>query len=151
MPSSLPLEEKAVRQLLAFAGVRRANGHAAACRACATPDFHPGGIAPVGSIVATDADVVIPSSMGTDINCGMRLVTTSLGLATFKRHEARLIERLTHMLLRSGRNIPLQANAFRALFDNGPLAFIDSLDREGLWATVDRDRLAGELAACIGR
>src|SRR2546427_6804346 len=44
LPDSLPLEDKAVRQLLAFAAVRRHDGqgsHGAVCRACATPDFHP--------------------------------------------------------------------------------------------------------------
>ena len=55
LPDSLPLEDKAVRQLLAFAAVRRHDGqgsHGAVCRACATPDFHPGTVAPVGSVVA---------------------------------------------------------------------------------------------------
>lgn len=42
LPQSLPLEAKAVSQLLAFAGVRHPDGRHV-CRACATPDFHPGG------------------------------------------------------------------------------------------------------------
>ena len=43
LPDSLPLEEKAVQQLLAFAAVRSPDGHQGVCKACATPDFHPGG------------------------------------------------------------------------------------------------------------
>ncbi|WP_416050264.1 RtcB family protein [Cupriavidus basilensis] len=69
LPATLALEAKAVRQLLDFAAVRSPDGHHGVCKACATPDFHPGGIAPVGSIVATDADFVIPAAIGTDINC----------------------------------------------------------------------------------
>ena len=76
LPAALPLEEKAVKQLLAFASVKTPGGDAAVCAACATPDFHPGSIAPVGAVVATPEDVVIPAAIGTDINCGMRLVTT---------------------------------------------------------------------------
>ena len=75
---SLPLEEKAVKQLLAFVAVKTPQGDAAVCAACATPDFHPGAIAPVGAVVATSMDVVIPAAIGTDINCGMRLLTTGM-------------------------------------------------------------------------
>jgi tRNA-splicing ligase RtcB len=150
LPATFPLEEKAVRQLLDFASVQSADGHQAVCKACATPDFHPGSIAPVGAIVATEMDFVIPASIGTDINCGMRLISTGLSLDAFRQAEPRLVERLTKVLLNNGRDLPLRTLAFRALFDDGPLGFIDSLHHDGLWATVDRHRLARELAACIG-
>ena len=80
MPESLPLPARAVAQLLAFADVRTPGGEPAVHCACAMPDFHPGELAPVGSVVATEADFVIPQSIGTDINCGMRLV--AIGLLT---------------------------------------------------------------------
>ena len=99
LPAGLPLEEKAVHQLLAFAAVRSADGHQQVCKACATPDFHPGSIAPVGTIVATDADFVIPASIGTDINCGMRLLALGIGLPAFRQHEAAFGSRLTAALL----------------------------------------------------
>lgn len=149
LPASLPLEEKAVRQLLAFAAVRSADDHQQVCRACATPDFHPGAIAPVGSIVATHADFVIPATIGTDINCGMRLLRTGLSLTAFRADEPKLVERLSHVLLNNGRNVPLRSAGFRALFDAGPLAFIDTLPADGLWSFVDRGRLAAEIAPCI--
>lgn len=69
LPDSLPLEHKAVSQLLDFASVADPQGHGAVCKACATPDFHPGSIAPVGAVVATLPDFVIPAAIGTDINC----------------------------------------------------------------------------------
>jgi len=149
LPAALPLEQKAVRQLLDFASVRSPDGHHGACRACATPDFHPGSIAPVGSVVATDADFVIPAAIGTDINCGMRLVTTGLKQAAVAPLKDALVRRLTRALLDNGRDVPVRSAAFRALFDDGPAAFIDSLHTEGLWAAVDRGRLAEELAACV--
>lgn len=63
LPDSLPLESKAVRQLVAFASVRHpAGGEVRA--AFATPDFHPGSIVPVGAVVATTRDMVIPQAIG---------------------------------------------------------------------------------------
>lgn len=150
LPASLALEEKAVRQLLAFASVKTPAGDPAVCAACATPDFHPGAIAPVGSIVATDADVVIPAAIGTDINCGMRLYSTGLSLAQLGPSKEALVARLKAVLLENERNVPLPTRAFKALFDAGPLAFIDAIEPHGLWAGVDRDRLADEVARCIG-
>jgi tRNA-splicing ligase RtcB (3'-phosphate/5'-hydroxy nucleic acid ligase) len=150
LPATLPLEEKAVRQLLEFASVRSADGHHGVCRACATPDFHPGSIAPVGSIVATDADFVIPGAIGTDINCGMRLLTTGLTKTQLEPFKDALISRLTHSLLSSGRDVPVSTTSFRTLFNVGPEAFLDSIKAEGLWASCDRDRLQTEVAACIG-
>jgi tRNA-splicing ligase RtcB (3'-phosphate/5'-hydroxy nucleic acid ligase) len=150
LPASLPLEEKAVQQLLAFAAVRSPDSHHAVCRACATPDFHPGTIAPVGTIVATDSDFVIPAAIGTDINCGMRLITTGLPLAALEKHRSELLRRLTRVLLENGRDLPLHSAGFRALFDDGADAFIDSLPRQGMWSAVDRSRLHGEVAGCIG-
>ncbi|HEY9028778.1 MAG TPA: RtcB family protein, partial [Burkholderiaceae bacterium] len=150
LPESFELEEKAVRQLLAFAAVRTPAGEAAVCAACATPDFHPGSIAPVGAIVATPADVVIPAAIGTDINCGMRLLTTGLSLAEVAPRRSALLARLKAVLLENARDVPASSQAFRALFDDGPLAFVDSIRPEGLWGRVDRPRLADEVSRCIG-
>ncbi|WP_230677710.1 RtcB family protein, partial [Chromobacterium violaceum] len=103
LPDSLPLEEKAVKQLLGFAATRSADGNHGVCKACATPDFHPGGIAPVGAVVATDPEFVIPAAIGTDINCGLRLVSTGLQYETIAPHKDALESRLTHVLLDNGR------------------------------------------------
>ncbi len=150
LPASLPLEEKAVRQLLAFAAVRSPAGERVACAACATPDFHPGAMAPVGSIVATQGDAVIPAAIGTDINCGMRLLSTGLSLAAVAPNKSRLVDRLKAVLLQNERDVPVATAAFKALFDGGPAAFIDAVRPEGLWATVDRDRLMDEATRSIG-
>lgn len=150
LPATLPLEEKAVAQLLAFAAVSAPDGAPLVCKACATPDFHPGTIAPVGSIVATPADVVIPASIGTDVNCGMRLLATGMTLAQLGPHKTRILARLKSVLLENERDVPVRTTAFRALFDEGPHAFLSELKTEGLWAHVDINRLHREVEHCIG-
>lgn len=150
LPATLPLEVDAVRQLLDFASVRSPSGDPVVCSACATPDFHRGSIAPVGSIVATQDDAVIPAAIGTDINCGMRLLTTGLSLASVAPHKSRLVERLTSVLLCNERDVPVSTASFKALFDEGPLAFVDSVKADGLWARVNRDRMASEVGRSIG-
>jgi tRNA-splicing ligase RtcB len=151
LPASLALEEKAVRQLLAFASVGDAGAASArVCKACATPDFHPGTIAPVGTIVATDLEFVIPAAIGTDINCGMRLVTLGIPLSALDAHKDAVLARLRRVLLESGRDVPTSATANQALFASGPEAFLEELPAQGLWSRVPRDRVAGELARCIG-
>ena len=48
------------------------------CRACATPDFHPGDAGgAIGSVVETSGQV-IPAAVGSNINCGMRFHVADL-------------------------------------------------------------------------
>lgn len=150
LPEVFPLEEKAVRQLLEFAAVHVPGVSGHVCKACATPDFHPGAVAPVGSIVATTEDFVIPAAIGTDINCGMRLLATDLSLTEAEEKKDALIQRLSYALLQNGRNVPMYTSAFHALFEEGPEACLEGLGREGLWAQVDQERLVRELAPCVG-
>ncbi|MGU3628069.1 RtcB family protein [Comamonas sp. C24C] len=150
LPDSLPLEHKAVSQLLDFASVADPQGHGAVCKACATPDFHPGSIAPVGAVVATSPDFVIPAAIGTDINCGIRLLSTGLTQAQAELHKSTIVQRLTRVILQNGRDVPVRSAGFKALFDEGPHAFIEHLPDAGLWQGVNRDRLQAELAGCVG-
>lgn len=150
LPDSLPLEHKAVSQLLDFASVADPQGHGAVCKACATPDFHPGSIAPVGAVVATSPDFVIPAAIGTDINCGIRLLSTGLTQAQAELHRTTIVQRLTRVILQNGRDVPVRSAGFKALFDEGPHAFIEHLPDAGLWQGVNRDRLQAELAGCVG-
>ena len=46
-------------------------------RALATPDIHQGYGVPIGSVLGLE-DIIVPAAVGYDINCGMRLMTTSL-------------------------------------------------------------------------
>lgn len=151
LPASLPLEQKAVTQLLNFAAVHAPQSHHTVCKACATPDFHVGSIAPVGTIVATDADFVIPAAIGTDINCGMRLITLGLRAEQAEGRREQIIQALTQVFLQNGRNIPVHSHTFETLFTQGPAAFLDEqrFDK-GLWASVEPKQLEQELVSCIG-
>jgi tRNA-splicing ligase RtcB len=149
LPAEFPLEAKGVAQLLDFASVGWPDRpHPVRC-ACATPDFHPGSLAPVGSIVATDPDVVVPAAIGTDINCGMRLVTTGVRQELLAAHEARWTAHLTRRLLHGETDAPVPSAAFRALFADGAHAFVDALAPEGVWAGADRTRLRAEIDDCV--
>ena len=62
----------------------------------AMPDIHQGYGLPVGGVVATDAEngVVSPGGVGYDINCGVRLLRTSLAVADVRPRMERLIDAL---------------------------------------------------------
>ena len=150
LPATFELEQKAVRQLMDFAAVQYPGSEAHVCKACATPDFHPGSLAPVGAIVATTADMVIPQAIGTDINCGMRLLCTGLTQEQLSERLPALERQLKRLFLEGSRDVPVSGGAFRALFDDGPQAFIKEVPANGLWAQSSREQLLGEVASCIG-
>ncbi|CDG16386.1 RtcB family protein [Xenorhabdus doucetiae] len=149
LPESLPLEERAVQQLLDLASVRVPGSDAKVCEARATPDFHPGSTAPVGSIVATTEDLVIPAAIGTDINCGMRLLTTGLSYQEADAQKAALIQQLKNILLLDQRDVPVTPNSFSALFDEGLEAWLQELPYQGIWQQADFKRMYTELSAVL--
>jgi tRNA-splicing ligase RtcB len=64
--------------------------------ALAMPDIHQGYGLPVGGVVATDAErgVVSPGAIGFDINCGVRLLATSLRKSEIESRVRPLVEAL---------------------------------------------------------
>jgi len=73
--------------------------------AMAMPDIHQGYGLPVGGVVATDArqGVVSPGAIGFDINCGVRLLRTSLRAAEVAgRMEVLVDARLTPLAVIKG-------------------------------------------------
>jgi tRNA-splicing ligase RtcB len=145
LPSCFPLEAKAAIQLLAFAGVAHPlGGHV--CKACATPDFHPGSTVPVGSILVTSHDFVVPQAVGTDINCGMRLHVIDLTLEQFLSKKAQLVQLLKGDLLEGARNVPTSPAAMTALFQDGLHAFWRGMQKtpEGLFSQIDFSQVCAE-------
>ena len=105
-----------------------AGGHV--CRACATPDFHPGdsGVA-IGSIVETVAQVIL-TAVGSDSNCGMRLHVADLSVERFLSKRDRFVDLMKGDYFFGIRDVTIKAQAFRALFEHGAIGFLDSmLDR----------------------
>ncbi|MCA6972425.1 RtcB family protein [Pectobacterium carotovorum] len=140
LPETLPLEEKAVQQLLDFAAVHLPGSDARVCAARATPDFHPGTLAPVGSIVATTENFVIPAAIGTDINCGMRLLTTGVHHTDADEHKPALTQALKDTLLLDRRDVPVTPDSFSALLMRGcPRGWRHCLSRGfgRMWTSYD--------------
>lgn len=155
LPEGFPVEAKAIAQLANLANIRHPAG-GCVCRACATPDFHPGdaGVA-IGSIVET-RDMVIPAAVGSDINCGMRLHVADLSLEQFLAQRDRFVELLKGDYFFGTRDVAMTAKTSRALFQHGIPGWLDEmLDKptgsvvcsylEQLAAECDRVYLGGSM------
>ena len=147
LPAELPLEQKAVAQLVALASARHPDG-ASVCAACATPDFHPGdsGVA-IGSVVASET-LLLPQAVGTDINCGMRLHALDLSLDEFLARKPALLAKLTGDYLLGTRDVVHAAATLRSALAGGLPAWVEGLGRDGAHGTLaraDRGQLAHEL------
>jgi tRNA-splicing ligase RtcB len=131
LPPGFALEGRALAQLVDFAAVHHPGG-GRVCRVCATPDFHAGHLVPVGAVVATTCDLVVPQAIGTDINCGMRLHVTDLDVETFTARKEAFVERLRGDVLLGTRDVPMTPHAMAALFEHGCIGWVDALgDRRG--------------------
>lgn len=124
LPIGFPLERKAVEQLVSFASSRHPLGGEVKS-VFATPDFHPGTVVPVGAVVSTTRDMIIPQAIGTDIHCGMRLHVCDLPYETFSKGRDTFVSKLKGDLLMGTRDIPMRISGFRALFQDGLLGWID--------------------------
>ncbi|MFN6567769.1 RtcB family protein [Dendronalium sp. ChiSLP03b] len=129
LPEGFPIEAKALKQLANLANVRHPAG-GCICRACATPDFHPGdaGVA-IGSVVETVGQV-IPAAVGSDINCGMRLHVADLTIDKFLAKRDFFVERMKGDYFFGTRDVTMTAHTMRALFQYGVPGWLDAvLDR----------------------
>lgn len=149
LPEGFRLSSRAAEQLARFASASHPEG-GRVVEARGTPDFHAGSRVPVGAVVATSGELVIPEAIGTDINCGMRLHGIDLDLERFMAGKSALVERLRGDLLLGTRDLPMPGAAMRALFEAGAPAWIDALrseqrDRLGRLVASDFDQLEGEL------
>ncbi|MGF1934771.1 MAG: RtcB family protein [Nostoc sp. ChiQUE02] len=126
LPKDFPVEAKALKQLANLASVRHPSG-GCVCRACATPDFHPGdaGVA-IGSVVETVGQV-IPGAVGSDINCGMRLHVADLTIEEFLAKRDQFVERMKGDYFFGTRDVTMTAQAMQALFQYGILGWLDAM------------------------
>ncbi|ODG99371.1 RNA-splicing ligase RtcB [Nostoc sp. KVJ20] len=145
LPEDFPVEAKALKQLANLASVRHPSG-GCVCRACATPDFHPGdaGVA-IGSVVETVGQV-IPGAVGSDINCGMRLHVADLTIDEFLAKRDQFVERMKGDYFFGTRDVTMTAHAMRSLFQYGVPAWLDvMLDKPtGSVVKSDLQQLAQE-------
>ncbi|MDZ8108005.1 MAG: RtcB family protein [Nostoc sp. DedQUE12a] len=145
LPEGFPVEAKALKQLANLASVSHPSG-GCVCRACATPDFHPGdaGVA-IGSVVETVGQV-IPSAVGSDINCGMRLHVADLTIEQFLTKRDEFVERMKGDYFFGTRDVTMTGQAMQALFQYGVPGWLDAmLDRPtGSVVKSDLQQLAQE-------
>lgn len=148
LPENFALEKEALEQLINFAHFRTSSGHAMKC-ACATPDFHKGANIPVGAVVVSPHDVVIPGAIGTDINCGMRLHHMGMELETFLSRKKELVELLKGDLLGGTRDIPTTDTAMQALFSYGLADFWAAMSKSksGIFSKIDFLQVEKELSS----
>jgi tRNA-splicing ligase RtcB len=145
LPEGFPVEAKALKQLANLAKVQHpGGGHV--CRACATPDFHPGdaGVA-IGSVVETSG-MLIPAAVGSDINCGMRLHVADLSVDRFLAKRDRFVELMKGDYFFGTRDVTMTAATAHALFQHGIPGWLDAMLDAPTGSVVNSnlDQLASE-------
>lgn len=109
----------------------------------AMPDAHWGYGAPIGAVFATDPDlsgIISPGSVGFDINCGMRLITTNLTQKDVQPHLEHLINRLFEKIptgVGAKGFLRLRPSEFDELMERGAQWVID----KGFGWAQDRDHM----------
>lgn len=105
-----------------------------------TPDFHKGAGIPIGTVLQTRG-FAVPQAIGNDVNCGMRLMTTSLGRERVSGRLDELEQALRHIFFEGGRTIALTPAQREALLRDGlPGLLASSLDgRAGGWQLGEGD------------
>jgi tRNA-splicing ligase RtcB len=115
-------------------------------RVAVTPDFHKARGVPVGTVLATRG-FVVPQAIGNDINCGMRLHTTTLKADDVAANADELETAFRHIFFEGGRNIPMTRSQRQAMLTGGLEGLLDATPAElteGLWPLV-REIVGGEL------
>ena len=127
----LPLEPESLRQLKDACRIPTVE------RVIATPDIHVGYGVPIGSIVAT-REVVIPSAVGYDINCGMRVLTTDRLAADVDSARLAGSIRRDIPLGEGKRNIPMDRGDFLDVLAHGVPALSSVKRRDhDVWSFID--------------
>lgn len=143
--ADLSLDLKAVKQLMGLMRLQHPDG-SRVCRACATPDFHPGSHVPIGSVVST-TDLVIPKAVGGDINCGMRMHKVGLTLDELAPHLDYLKHSLKGDYLLGTQELAYDLGALQAMFTEGLSGWIAETRRRphAKWRYVDCAQMESEL------
>jgi tRNA-splicing ligase RtcB len=114
----IKLEPTAVKQLTDGASIPTIN------RALATPDIHQGYDVPIGSVLGME-EVVVPAAVGFDINCGMRVLTTSLRARDVDLHQLAASTRRDIPLGEGKTNISLRRQDLEMVLARGVSGLLD--------------------------
>ncbi|GIG61443.1 RNA-splicing ligase RtcB [Longispora fulva] len=153
----VPVESSAVDEILTVLRTAdtlellgRATGHTATIdRVVLTPDVHKGVGIPIGTVLRTRG-ALLPQAVGNDINCGMRLETTTLTVDDVRGHLDGLERRLRHLFFEGGRRIALSGADREALLRDGLPGLLaergPGRPADGIWSALrpgDLDPAAG--------
>src|SRR5688572_27371903 len=118
--ADVPIEPSAVDEILTVLETADALELVGAelTRVVLTPDLHKGAGIPIGTVLETRG-ALVPQAVGNDINCGMRLETTSLTVDQVRPHLDALERRLRHLFFQGGRQIALSGIQREALLRDG--------------------------------
>lgn len=83
-----------------------------------SPDFHKGAGIPIGTTLVTEG-MVIPQASGSDINCGVRLLSLGINAKDLVDRLDRLEPILRKIFFEGGRNIPLSQVQRKAIITTG--------------------------------
>lgn len=104
-----------------------------------TPDFHKGAGIPIGTVMLSKG-FVVPSMMGNDINCGMRVYTTDLKEEKIQANLEELAKKIRYLFFEGGRNIPMTGIQREAILKEGLLGLLSTSKnsmQSGLWQLYD--------------
>lgn len=118
-------------------------------RVSLSPDFHKGAGIPIGTTMVTKG-FCVPQAVGNDINCGVRLHTTTIQRDTLSKALNRLETPLRHVYFEGGRDIPFTAMERAALLTNGLTGLLDAHKShgvaEGIWTKFSLDQAELDVA-----
>lgn len=145
------IETKAIDQALDL--LRRPGLEKAVKEMVMTPDLHVGTGIPVG-VIADITDKVVPSMIGRDIGCGMRLlVVEGVSAAEISRHRARLETRLRQIFFEGARELYTSSRQRESIFRDGLHGLLQTIADnagQGLWQLYDPDQAMAELPRVHG-
>jgi tRNA-splicing ligase RtcB len=90
-----------------------------------TPDFHKGAGIPIGTVLRTRG-FAVPQAIGNDVNCGMRLMATSLRVEQVTASLDAIERELRHLFFEGGRGIALRPAQREALLRFGLPGLLES-------------------------
>lgn len=146
----VPIESEAVEELVGLLEVQdTADRMYAACpemfsikpkvhRVSLSPDFHKGAGIPIGTSLMTEG-MVIPQSVGSDINCGVKLLGINLTRKDIVGKLDQLEPVLRRIYFEGGRNIPLSQEQRRCIVTQG-IAGLEKENDDGIWKYFDPEQ-----------
>ena len=113
-------------------------------RVVLSPDFHKGAGIPIGTTLLTK-EMVIPQSIGSDINCGVKLLSFDLNKSDVKGRLDSLETILRGIFFEGRRNIPLSKTQRFEIITNG-VKGLNKETEEGIWNFFEETQHSRDLA-----